>query len=112
VNPHSIKSISNIECQLFTRRDKLKVVSTNLGLYSFTAADIGVDLSSSSNVYGDQNVVLNIKLTPYTAIPAVGYLVMDIPKYYEGAGQDFMFMQSEIDPCELTSGYVTECLFN
>jgi len=112
VNPHSIKSINNIECKLFSRRDKLKVVSTNLQLYSFTPSEIGVDLTSSSPVFGAKGVNLNIQLTPFTNMTAVGYIIVDIPEYYEGAGQDFMFIQSELDPCHNSLGYVTECYFN
>ena len=79
VNPNSIKSIDNIECQLFSRRNQLKVVSTNLGLYSFTASEIVTELGSSSSVYGAKNVKLNITLIPTTLMTAVGFIIVDIP---------------------------------
>ena len=52
---------------------------------------IDVNLFTSSNVIGAQNVDLTITITPETALTAQGHVILTIPEYYVDATNDFMF---------------------
>ena len=91
INPQSTKPIENFQCLLFDKDQQEKLTSGSLELNLFRSSMIDVNLFTSSNVIGAQNVDLTITITPETALTAQGHVILTIPEYYVDATNDFMF---------------------
>lgn len=50
-----------------------------------------VELFSSSKLIGEKSVDLTIKIDPWARIKFKGTLIFEMPDYYPGATNDFMF---------------------
>jgi hypothetical protein len=111
-NPHSTKPIDNFQCSLYNREDQEKLQSGSIVISSFTPSIVKVELSSSSNVIGSKNNLLQIHVTPYTTLTANGLVILKVPVYYEDAGMDYMFSGRTIEDCINSLGGVTRCEFS
>lgn len=111
-NPHSIKQIYNINAKIYTAEGVLKISASSMYLKNFKAAQLDVVLSSSSRVVGDKAQELTISVTPATMMTAVGYLVVTIPQYYEGASQDAMIDSTSPQPCKSDIAFIDSCKFS
>ena len=91
MNPHSTKGISNIIITLYSFEDESFTISTlPLRLSDFKETSLDVSISSSSQVYGAKNVKLTVTIVPNTKLTSSGTILLTIPEYYDGAGDEKM----------------------
>ena len=100
VNPFQTKAIEGMVATLFDARGERKLQSKSLSINTFTPADMGVTLTSSSPVVGATECTLYVTVYTWTVIPKTGLLVVHLPDYYKDAGSDFM-VEPDLEPCEL-----------
>ena len=119
-NPYSTREIRGIQASLLDIRGNLKVQSSSLMINTFTPADMGVVLTSSSPVVGATETKLNIQMTSWTMVPKFGLFVLSLPDYYKGSGTDYYF-NKPITPCQVAINQdgnffvetqLEECKFN
>lgn len=67
-------------------------------------------MSSSSSVVGAKNQTLTVAVGA-DILTDEGYVILHVPEYYVGAGQDYM-ISSEFPPCTCSHGKVLSCEFN
>lgn len=61
---------------------------------------------------GSKDNILTIHVTPQTTLTAFGIVILKVPEYYEGAGQDTLFSGKVIEDCLNSLGGVTRCEFS
>jgi len=112
INPDSIKQIFNINAKIYTKVGVLKIQDSSLYLKSFKAATLQVELASSSRILGDTGQLLKVSVTPATVLTAEGFIILNVPEYYEGAGQDSMIDSSNPQPCKSQQAVISSCKFS
>ena len=110
VNPKSNRMQSNIQIALYNTFGEQRFLTYIGSLSSFETASLTASLSSSSNVVGDDQAILQIDIEPETTMVASGQVVVRFPDYYENAGSDQMI--AETDPsCSSDTLEITDCEF-
>ena len=112
INPDSVNALNGIGAQLFTRRDELKVIASQITIQDFYPQSAEVHLTSSSAVVGDERLQLYIRVIPDTSLSHKGFMVLNVPDYYEDAGQDYFFSQKNPEPCTFSKGEILSCKFS
>lgn len=112
VNPSSIKQMNYLHIGLYSKRRVLLLQDANLSLKSFVPASCKVTLSSSSNVIGDKDQLIKITIEPTTEMKATGIVVLTVPEYYIGAGQDALITAPRPEPCSSKDALISTCKFN
>ena len=68
---------------------KFKVGVTGLQLTDFQPTALKVTMSSSSSVVGAKKQTLTVAVGA-DLLTEKGYVILHVPEYYHGAGQDYM----------------------
>lgn len=110
-NPPSIRPQTNIQITLYDSNNEARLITYIGDLTSFEPGGLEISLSSSSNIIGDNNAVLNLGVVPETFLVAAGTIVVNFPQYYKDAGSDQMISVTT-PSCSADGVTINECLFN
>ena len=94
-----------------TKPEGYKVGVTGLRLTGFEPTALDVTMSSSSSVVGAKNETLTVAVGA-DILTNEGYVILHVPEYYVGAGQDYMISSELPTPCTCSHGKVLSCEFN
>ena len=112
INPHSTKSVTNIIITLYSAKDSEFTISTlPMRLSDFKETSINCTITSSSSVYGAKNVKFTLTLVPHTKLTSEGKVLLTIPEYFEGAGDEKILPVSS-PPTTLVDGTVLSSKYN